>query len=168
MYQWCSLAVKGFGRKVFPSAKGLHLVEGTCDWKQEQTSLRPILLQRGADQTSVDFTRGRFLPAISKPLTHFFADHNYSWLMKTLLGEDNYSSTLSTPIRLESMQLSRVISTRTLTQIYCDVQSLSKFWLLNFSQWILNSNLSSGVLNQYSQNLKRSSQWKTLERGVYL
>jgi hypothetical protein len=69
------------------------------------------------------------LSAISKPSTDFFANHNDSWLLKTLLGEENYSSSLKlTPIRLESAQLSRAIGTKTLTQNYCDAQPLSKLW----------------------------------------
>jgi hypothetical protein len=100
-----------------------------CDLTRKINSLHPILLQLEADQTPVDFTRGRYLSAISKPslkinslqLTEdklssaLFVNHNDSWLLKISLGEDNYSSTLKpTPIRLESGQLSRVIGTRTL------------------------------------------------------
>ena len=60
-------------------------------------------------------------------------NHNHSWLLKILLGEDNNSSTLEpTPICLESAQISRVIGTRTLTQNYCDAKPLSKFGLLIF------------------------------------
>ena len=36
------------------------------------------------------------------------------------------------PIHLESVQLSRVMGTRTLTQNYCDAKPLSKFGLLDF------------------------------------
>ena len=113
------------------------------------------------------FRSGRYLSAISKPslkinslqLTEdklssaLFANHNDSWLLKILLGEDNYSSTLEpTPIRLESAQLSRVIGTRTLTQNYCDAKPLSKFWLLIFlSVDFKLKSLEEGMLNQSSQ-----------------
>ena len=86
-----------------------------CDFTQKINSLRPILLQLGADQTPVDFTHGRYLSAIYKPSTDLYANQNDSWLLKILLDEDNDSSTLEpTPIRLKSAQLSRVIGTRTL------------------------------------------------------
>ena len=105
-----------------------------CDLTRKINSLHPILLQLEADQTPVDFTRGRCLSAISKPSTDFLANHNNSWLLKISLGEDNYSLSLEpTPIHLESGQLSRVIGTRTLTQNYCDAKPLSKFLALDFS-----------------------------------
>ena len=124
-----------------------------CDLTQKINSLRPILLQLGVDQTPVDFTRGRYLSAISKPSTDFFANHNDSWLRKILLSEDNHSSTLEpTPIHLESVQLSRVIGTRTLTQNYCDAQPLSKFGLLIFLSVDLKlKSPREGMLNQSSQ-----------------
>ena len=57
---------------------------------------------------------------------------------------DLHVISLSISLSPGSVQLSRVIGTRILTEIYYDAQSLSKFWLLVFSQWILKSNLSRG------------------------
>ena len=52
------MATKRFGRPAHPSAKGLRLVGGTVTKHRRYR----------ADQTQVDFTRGRSLSAISKPL----------------------------------------------------------------------------------------------------
>mgnify|MGYP007017567455 CR=1 FL=1 len=77
-----------------------------------------------------------------------FMNHNHSWLLKIRLGEDNNSSTLEPkPIHLESVQLSRVIGTRTLTQNYCDAKPLSKFGLLIFLSMDLKlKSLGEGLL----------------------
>ena len=58
-----------FGIPVHSFAKDLRPIGRTYDWTHEQISLRPILLQCEADQTSVDFTQSRYLTTISKPST---------------------------------------------------------------------------------------------------
>ena len=51
------------------------------------------------------------------------------------------------PIRLESVQLSRVMGTRTLTQNYCDAKPLSKFGhLVFFSVDLKLKSLGEGLL----------------------
>ena len=113
-----------------------------CDLIRKINYLHPILLQLKADQTSVDFTRGTYLSAISKPSVDLRKPQSLLVSKDQARWRQQLSTLEAKHIRLGSVQLSRVTGTRTLTQNCCDAKPLSKFGLLVFSQWILNTNHS--------------------------